>query len=64
MMNSNTWRMMMKYTMRDVNKLVMSRGWPRLVAMEYYIELAQLLGDSVSQTLQENYNREEYYYEN
>jgi len=54
----------MKYTMRDVNKLVMSRGWPRLVAMEYYIELAQLLGDSVSQTLQENYNREEYYYEN
>ena len=48
----------MKYTMRDVNKLVMSRGWPRTIAMEYYISLAELLGDVVSQTLQDNYKRE------
>ena len=48
----------MKYTMRDVNRLRIDRGWPRLIAMEYYIDLAQLLGDVVSQTLQENYNRE------
>ena len=51
----------MKYTMRDVNKLIMSRGWPRWIAMEYYIDLAQLLGDSVSKTLQDNYQREVYY---
>jgi len=48
----------MKYTMRDVNKLIMSRGWPRVMAMEYYIDLAELLGDEVSQTLQDNYQRE------
>ena len=48
----------MKYTMRDVNRLVMSRGWPRVIAMEYYIHLAELLGDEVSQTLQDNYQRE------
>ena len=51
----------MKYTMRDVNRLRIDRGWPRLIAMEYYIDLAQLLGDSVSKTLQDNYQREVYY---
>jgi len=48
----------MKYTMRDVNRLIMSRGWPRVIAMSYYIDLAVVLGDVVSKTLQENYNRE------
>ena len=48
----------MKYTMRDVNRLRVTRGWPRLIAMEYYIDLAQLLGDVVSKTLQDNYDRE------
>ena len=48
----------MKYTMKDVNRLIITRGWPRLIAMDYYIDLAVLLGDSVSKTLQENYNRE------
>lgn len=51
----------MTYTMRDVNKLIMARGWPRLMAMEYYIELCLFTSDNASNTLVENYNRERYY---
>ena len=49
---------LMKYTMRDVNRLIMARGWPRMMAMAYYITLAYASGDDVSQTLQDNYDRE------
>ena len=43
--------------MRDVNRLIMARGWPRMMAMAYYITLANASGDDVSQTLQGNYDR-------
>ena len=39
----------MIYTMRDVNRLRMDRGWPKLMALEYYIELAQESGNEAKQ---------------
>jgi hypothetical protein len=45
----------MTYTMRDVNRLRMDRGWPRLVALEYYINLALITGDDASDSLKKAY---------
>jgi len=45
----------MMYTMRDVNRLRMDRGWPKLMALEYYIKLSQTTGDSLSDTLKNAY---------
>lgn len=46
------------YTMQDVNKVIMDRGWPRLVAMSYFIDLADVTGQMVSDNLKNNYSRE------
>ena len=46
------------YTMEDVNKVIMDRGWPRLVAMSYFIDLADVTGQMVSDNLKNNYSRE------
>jgi len=45
----------MTYTMRDVNRLRMDRGWPRLVALEYYITLASYGGNDASDSLKKAY---------
>jgi hypothetical protein len=45
----------MTYTMRDVNRLRMDRGWPRLVALEYYINLARYSGNDASDSLKKAY---------
>jgi hypothetical protein len=45
----------MTYTMRDVNRLRMDRGWPRLVALEYYINLARYGGNDASDNLKKAY---------
>jgi hypothetical protein len=46
------------YTMEDVNKVIMDRGWPRLVAMSYFIDLADVTGQMISDNLKNNYSRE------
>jgi len=46
------------YTMKDVNRVVMSRGWPRIIAMSYFIDLADKTGQNVSYNLEDNYNKE------
>ena len=46
------------YTMQDVNKVIMDRGWPRLVAMSYFIDLADVTGQMISDNLKNNYSRE------
>ena len=46
------------YTMEDVNKVIMNRGWPRLVAMSYFIDLADVTGQMISDNLKNNYSRE------
>ena len=48
----------MTYTMRDVNRLRMDRGWPKLMALEYYIELAQESGNDASRSLMMAYTVE------
>ena len=48
----------MTYTMRDVNRLRMDRGWPKLMALEYYIELAQESGNDASRSLMMAYTAE------
>ena len=48
----------MDYSMRDVNSMVMQRGWSRMTAMEYCIEIAHLTDGKVSDNLKKNYARE------
>lgn len=48
----------MTYTMRDVNRLRMDRGWPKLMALEYYIKLAQESGNDASRSLMMAYTVE------
>lgn len=47
----------MQYTMRDVNRLRMDRGWPKLMALEYYWELSLLDGNNASQSLMRAYTK-------
>ena len=46
------------YTLRDVNNLIMDRGWPRMLAMEFYMGLGEKTGEGVSETLDTCYHRE------
>jgi hypothetical protein len=48
----------MVYTMKDVNRLRMDRGWPKLMALEYYIDLANLAGNEASRSLMLAYTEE------
>ncbi len=46
------------YTMQDVNRVVRKRGWTRMIAMSYFILLADKTGQNVSYNLEDNYNKE------
>jgi hypothetical protein len=46
------------YTMQDVNRVVMSTGWTRMIALSYFIDLADKTGQNVSYNLEYNYNKE------
>tara|TARA_R110000868_G_C10347953_1_gene715986 strand:+ start:102 stop:323 length:222 start_codon:yes stop_codon:yes gene_type:complete len=48
----------MVYSMRDVNRMVMQRGWARMAAMEYCIDIAHLTDKKVSDNLKKNYAKE------
>jgi len=47
----------MRYTMRDVNRLRMDRGWPKLMALEYYWDLSLLDGNCASHSLMNAYTK-------
>ena len=46
-----------KYTMRFVNKLIMIHGLDRASAIEFTIELSNIIGDAVSINLMNEYNK-------
>jgi len=47
----------MKYTMKDVNKLMVDRGWRQTQALDYYIKIGGKTGLGVSKNVVNNYNR-------
>ena len=47
----------MKYTMKDVNKLMVDRGWRQTQALDYYIKIGTKTGLGVSKNVVNNYNR-------
>jgi len=47
----------MKYTMKDVNKLMADRGWRQTQAMDYYIKIGAKTGAGVSKSVESNYKR-------
>jgi hypothetical protein len=46
------------YTLRDVNKLRATRGWPRLMALEYYVNLGKKLNEPVAANVLKGYAEE------